>query len=178
MCDSKDLIMSDVSLLPPDSFTHVNTGSLSRAWLDHCITSPFLHNSIVNTQIDYTGNASDHLPLSITFRLDNIPKMYTTPEMPSTGIDWDFKDHEKLREFYNLLSYKLSLIQVSLCHQLCNSINHQFEIDKSWNSFVESVIFSGEIIFGKLKKKNSSTPGWTEYIVPILKGAGHYVWLF
>ena len=55
-CEDYELIVSDVDKLPPDSYTHLNNASLRRSWLDHCVTSPGIHNAItrVTTRIRAT----------------------------------------------------------------------------------------------------------------------------
>ena len=51
LCNSKDLIISDIVMLPPDTFTHVNNGSLSKTWLDHCVCSQTLHDAITDISV-------------------------------------------------------------------------------------------------------------------------------
>ena len=46
VCEDYGTILSDAAFLPDSSFTHVNHGSLTRAWLDHCLSSQTFHNSI------------------------------------------------------------------------------------------------------------------------------------
>ena len=74
LCIQKDLIISDVMKLPDSTFSHVNQGSLSRSWLDHCVSSPYLHRSIVDISIDNNYTGSDHFPLYVSFKLGNLPK--------------------------------------------------------------------------------------------------------
>ena len=46
VCEDFVTVLSDVAFLPDSSFTYVNHGSLTRAWLDHCLSSQTFHNSI------------------------------------------------------------------------------------------------------------------------------------
>ena len=59
-CNLNNLIISDISLLPYDTFTHINNGSLSRSWIDHCVSSQLMHNSIASIKVDsnYHGSFS------------------------------------------------------------------------------------------------------------------------
>ena len=46
VCEDYGTILSDVAFLLDSSCTHVNHGSLTRAWLDHCLSSQTFQNSI------------------------------------------------------------------------------------------------------------------------------------
>ena len=43
LCREKDLIISDVVSLPQGTFTHVNNGTTTKSWLDHCVCSQSMH---------------------------------------------------------------------------------------------------------------------------------------
>ena len=73
MCSSKDLIIS-ILLLPCNTFTHVNNGSLSRSWLDHCISSQSMHNAISNILVDMEYSGLDHFPIYVTFNMSTLPR--------------------------------------------------------------------------------------------------------
>ena len=63
-CQNHSLVISDVSLLPPSSYTHTQTRAnfTSTSWLDHCITSSHLHDSVTNCIIPYNHATSLFLP--------------------------------------------------------------------------------------------------------------------
>ena len=70
MCMEKDLIISDVVHLPANTYTHVNNGTLTRSWLDHCVTSASIHEAIERVTVDDNYNGSDHLPMTITLNME------------------------------------------------------------------------------------------------------------
>ena len=47
-CEQYSLTFSDVSLLPSDTFTHLNNGSFSKRCLDHILSSQSVHMSILS----------------------------------------------------------------------------------------------------------------------------------
>ena len=73
VCEDYGTTLSDVALLPDSSFTHVNHGSLTRAWIDHCLSSQTVHNSITEVCVKYECQGSDHLPLVITMNYGALP---------------------------------------------------------------------------------------------------------
>ena len=51
MCGDHQLKVGDVETLPLSSYSHVNHGSLSRIWLDHCLVSEGLFSSMLNCRL-------------------------------------------------------------------------------------------------------------------------------
>ena len=113
MCDHNELTISDVNLMPSQTYTHVNNGSLGRFWLDHCITSPAVHSAITSMDVNYLCNASDHLPLTVSIKLDSLPRMENQPKSNSDDINWNFMDQDKAKAFYSLLTLKLTSLPIT-----------------------------------------------------------------
>ena len=51
--EEMDMVFSDVEMLEGSSYTHVNNASLSRTWIDHCLSSATVHSSIQEIFINY-----------------------------------------------------------------------------------------------------------------------------
>ena len=45
-CEGHGLTFSDVEKLPASAYTHFNSFSLGRTWLDHCLCSQTVHIAI------------------------------------------------------------------------------------------------------------------------------------
>ena len=78
-CHTHSLTISDVAMLPPSSFTRMGHrhGIEHSSWLDHCITSQCLHQTVESCNIRYDlVTYSDYIPLQVAL---NIP----TPTSPA-----------------------------------------------------------------------------------------------
>ncbi|ELT94265.1 hypothetical protein CAPTEDRAFT_206866 [Capitella teleta] len=69
MCDDNGLLLSDVTLLPPDFFTFYCEAHQSTSWLDHCVSTHQAHMSITDINIAYDVLSSDHFLLAMSFDL-------------------------------------------------------------------------------------------------------------
>ena len=84
MLSSHSMRMCDTDYLPSDTYTHVNAGSLSRTWLDHCAMSESLRECIANCAVTDDFATSDHSPINLTLEVFRI-KFFPLPRF--TGID-------------------------------------------------------------------------------------------
>ena len=166
LCNEKALTISDVALLPSDSYTHVNNATLSRSWLDHCVTSPLLHSCINSIYISYEYYASDHFPLFVDLKLDNLPRMVNSQEPRPNKIDWNFECEELRNLFYISLSAKLTSCRSLAfnCNGACCNPEHLQDLDELWRYFIDSVKEVGQQIFGNTKVRKNGIPGWNLHV--------------
>ena len=108
----------DVERLPADTYSHINHGSLSCSWIDHCAVSEALYSSLSDCEINTDFSTSDHSALTITFSVSYLPSLITAHE-PSDSILWDFQNKEKRHKFYTLLDTQLSLMPTCSLSQGC-----------------------------------------------------------
>ena len=73
-CNHHSLTISDVNLLPQNSFSFYQPSTLSSSWLDHCLTSESLNENISRCKLLYDhGPIGDHIPLQISFKIPPAP---------------------------------------------------------------------------------------------------------
>ena len=166
MCYANELIISDVEKLPADSYTHVNSGSLSRSWLDHCVSSPIVHAAIADIHIDYSCNASDHMPMTVTLNTNAIPIMESPIESGKKFIKWNLKDEKKIGLFFELIQTNLSQPKyiISQCNRECSTFDHKILIEETWERFTHLIRQCGEFVFGTRHSKAPIIPGWNEFV--------------
>ena len=123
LCQEYDLIISDVDKLNKNSYTHVNNGSLKRSWLDHCVASPCIHNSIIDIYIDNDDTISDHFPMFITLDVQGLPAGVPSDENFSKyKIKWNFEDYVLKDSFYRELCRQFNFHEIpefSFCNNGC-----------------------------------------------------------
>ena len=71
-CDDNDYVLSDVAKLNNGTFTSEAHGTVS--WLDHCVCTKNAHDCVNDISVLYDYVDSDHLPLSLSFSIVNLPQ--------------------------------------------------------------------------------------------------------
>ena len=116
VCEDYGTVLSDVALLPANTYTHVNHGSLAQSWLDHCLSSQTVHNAILELDVKYDFVGSDHLPLVLTMNYNALPNSVIYEE-GRDKIKWDFSDQSDGDVFYEMVCSRLrdELGHIHLC---------------------------------------------------------------
>ena len=167
LCSVKNLIISDISRLPNDTYTHVNNGTLSRSWVDHCVSSQSMHDSITNISVDKNYVGSDHFPLHVSFNFEELPRGRMVVDGEIDKIKWNFRDDLLGLTFYSLLWQRLNFNprhSVCNCPGNCNDVSHLLYLESLWNTFISIVKEVGEEVFGKVSGKKHCVPGWKDYV--------------
>ena len=174
LCSEYDLIVSDVSILPQETFSHINNASLKRSWLDHCVMSPSLHNAVTDMFFDNDTCISDHFPLYVTIDFSNLPIGITHSCTQSSNINWNFSDKYKSDLFYLKLSNVFDFNDINdfcFCSKSCHDINHCVQINSRWLNFIRAVKSTGLEIFGTEKREEKLIPGWNTYVKDLHRAA-------
>ena len=167
-CDEFNLLISDVEILPSDSYTHLNNASLRKSWLDHCVTSPGIHNAITCLSIDNDIFLSDHFPIYLHIDFNGLPKGLVDDKQNGQNIKWDFSDQHKTSLFFDNLKQDFDfnfLSEFCFCTESCNNVLHWAGIEEKWRSFIKSVSRIGYEVFGtRFEKKVKVIPGWNALV--------------
>lgn len=167
----QDLHISDVALLPPNSFTYVHNrlNVTSSTWLDHCICSDQLHAAINECVIRYDlSNSFDHIPLQISFRMPSLPSLAVTHER-SPSISWDFRNQQKSSAFRLSTEVKLRSIaqpaDALLCNNLrCRNEQHKERLGEFYSNIINAIRTSGTDTFRVNSGNRRNIPGWNDLV--------------
>ena len=169
LCRERDLVVADVTVMPPETFTHVNAGCLSQSWLDHVVLSPGLHNAMTNCEVLYNSVSSDHFPLLVELNLSNTPLLRPFRHNHPSNIKWNFHDVRKREEYGQLLMQKLRAAsldpaRVCSCRERCSDPMHLEYITSIHRSLCQSMLEADEVVFGSTRKRWRQVPGWNEFV--------------
>ena len=167
LCNLKDLFISDVNNLPQDTFTHVNNGSLTRSWLDHCLTSASLQNVISNITVNNDYHGSDHFPLHVTFYVKDLPRFQKQNDSKSNKVNWNFSNPDLNTIFYAILWQRIDFNPrhpACSCEGGCSDAAHLNYLDSLWANFIRTAEEVGREVFGTIRNKRRCIPGWNTYI--------------
>ena len=165
------LHISDVALLPPDSFTYIQNrqNSTTTSWLDHCICSDLLHTTINDCSIRYDlSNGYDHIPIQIAFRTDSLPPSSAPRERPPS-IAWDFKNRQKSAAFKLASETHLNSItqpaEALLCNNPgCRNGQHRDKLREFYSNIINALRNSGSDTFSLRNGNFRVVPGWNELV--------------
>ena len=166
LCIGKDLIISDVQKLPGITFTHINQGSLTKSWLDHCVSSSTLHESIIDISVDNNYLGSDHFPLRVSFELGRLPENEVTEPPREEKVNWNFSDPNLRAIFYSILSHRFvcDFNHPAFACSSCDHMEHRCYLEEQWEFFITIVESVGREVFGTLTNKRKGVPGWNSHV--------------
>ena len=168
-CNNLSLSVSDVNLLPPDSFSYYQSSTLSSSWLDHCITSEALNETISICKLLYEhGPVGDHIPLQVSFKFPTTPP--TQPSRPHPPrINWQFDSPQNCNSYLTLSETNLRNIAQPAAALLCNdtrccNTKHKEDLAGFYSDITNALLRTGSQLFN-LKRNNARiVPGWNEYV--------------
>ena len=166
LCHEKDLIISDVVCLPQDTFTHVNHGTNTKSWLDHCVCSQPMHERLSSIYVDDNYSGSDHLPLYANFNF-NVLKDFENISEAQEKIKWIFNDDNLCATFYAILWQRLNYDPqhpACSCRGRCQDAEHLQYLESLWSHFVQTAQAVGREVFGTIRNNNRCIPGWNDFI--------------
>ena len=170
-CQTNSLIISDTALLPPTSYTYIQhrLNTINTSWLDHCISSQVLHQSITSCDIRYDlGLSDDHIPLQIRFKVPLLPQPPQPPQRPPV-INWKFDDRQKTASFTSLTETHLKNIRQPAEALLCNNPNchngqHWRDLSAFYSNIINALLKAGSYSFNLLRRNARVVPGWNEFV--------------
>ena len=168
VCEDLELCVVDVQHLPPDSYTHINSGNCGTSWVDHIVVSNNFVDSVYNCEIDYGVSVSDHFP--VTCIVSNISRVHEIDNVDETlRVNWKFTDVHETERFFTYLDELLCDVSVNLpqCfnEENCNNRVHLNNIETFYKNIMTKIILAGLSVFGRVRAKtHSNVPGWTERV--------------
>ena len=121
-CTDTNIVMSDKIILNSDSYTCVSSAWKSCSWLDHILSTHNMHTSIIDIKIDYDFIISDHHPLVIVIRQNNVPRSLFNKCVTHKIIKWNRLNRNQILKY-----------NIDTKVELCILINHIYSFDINHN---------------------------------------------
>ena len=168
LCEDYQLKIADVDTLPSTSYSHINSGSLSRSWIDHCLVSENLFSSMAECRFHEDFAVSDHCPLIINFDITYLANTLPVP-IPLNVVKWDFENKNKLDKFYEHLDSRLQTFPIrsnnaKCVRHHCSKVTHTVCIENYYNNLNRAIIECGRKVFGCTTHKGKNVPGWNSHV--------------
>lgn len=168
---SNSMLISDVTLLPSDSYTYISEAHNSTSWLDHCVSSSAFHKLINFCDIGYDYVISDHRPIRLFLDLSILrSEAEQKVENPINTVHWEKVTDDEKRN-YTIKSRQL-LSQITIPSHLyecknCTNSDHLAEIDIYLHSIIEALKnASSELCSSDCSKEHEycHIPGWNDHV--------------
>ena len=153
-------------MLSRTSYIHVNKGSLTRSWVDHCLCSETVRSAVDDISINYDYFGSDHFPIMVTVKLGLTPET-TLDQSTCTKISWNFNNKGKTDRVFDLVCVNLALAINALytCFDPHGKrVDHLNCSDSNWSMICDLVCNVGGQIIGVSHNYPAIVPGWNEHI--------------
>ena len=166
--DENNFHFSDIKRLQCSTFSHINHGSLSKSWIDHCLASETADQSVTDIFVLYDDFLSDPLPLMVEVNWAIFTDV-SCGEVPSDrpNIRWNFQSMQKTNMFYGLLTQQTQNFihdEIQCLATVCDCLEHKRQLEKLWNSFNEVVLQCGMRAFGGAEAQYRQIPGWNQHV--------------
>ena len=170
-----NLLLSD-NLFLDTGYTYVSDAWGTTSWLDHCICTETSHSCIVDIDIHYGYVTSDHLPLTVSTKLNNILHVdLDTTEMKNTRADrkWIPLTEYQLLDYidYCILAFNNipgQLVTASQCNEPC-CMQHRMCIDQLYDYIVHTLLNAYDFCRPSnksncVRKNYKPVSGWTQHV--------------
>ena len=171
LCGKYDLCMSDVNLLPENSFTYLsNNNACSTSWLDHVSCSTGVEISKI--RIMYEISFCDHIPLCFELELPDVqPKelqtIAETDDKEFFWIAWDKMSKEDNAEYADYLDFlvsDLSSESLNCNNNNCKSEHHTTDLNKVYNFLIDCMLEASIDYHHSLKgRPYKKVVGWNNH---------------
>ena len=170
-CREENLILSDLSFLPKDSYTFLSEAHSTTAWLDHMMSTSTAHSLINKMQIKYDFISSDHHPVLVNISMNNI-NLQQDDTSEGTGkrtkIKWDKISKEEILQYKIRSEKELSQIRIEhgviLCdNPHCTDVSHINAIDRMYKATTDALINASTPLLSAHKPGYKHVQGWNTY---------------
>ena len=170
-CHTHSLTISDVAMLPPSSFTRIGHrhGTVHSSWLDHCITSQRLHQTVESCDIRYDlVSCSDHIPLQVKLHIPIPPPPLPARQRPPK-VNWKFDNQEKSISYTALSEINLRGItppaDALQCNDIkCNHAQHRRDLTDYYSNIINALLYTGTEIFRYISGNARPVPSRNDFV--------------
>ena len=175
LCEDNDLVLSDVQLLPPDSFTFFSEAHHTVSWLDHCASSPLAHQRITAMEVRYDVLSSDHFPLGMTVTLP--AALVTRSTRAPANLQrscvpcWDRATDEDLHRYTECSGRELSAIAfptdaLGCTNPCCDDASHRRALDQLVKDLTEGLLTAARhsVPSSDRGTHRAAVPGWNDLV--------------
>ena len=123
-------------------------------------------------RINYECATTDHVPISLSVNLGNIPTLVSVDNNVCEGkIDWSNLSEDDLKEYYfrtDILLSNIELPKYSIaCHDInCKNPQHGIELCSMYDNIVKALLASSRPLY-KTHRLYKVKPGWNDYVEEI-----------
>ena len=174
-CLEHDYVLSDIDHIwaYSGSFTFVSEAHGTTPWLDHCLCTTQAHAGIVDVNIDYGMQSSDHFPISICIDVKSVPRLDSESVPTQSRLNWS-KASARDKSAYTvkcaelLGNIKLPLEAVCCCNTSCEDGSNIEDIQCLYYNIV-TCLHSAAPDYIPSSKSNclrdkNITPGWKDFV--------------
>ena len=154
-----NIAFHDTSLLPPDTYTHVNHGSLATSWIDHIAMSSLLFEATISCHVLPEVACTDHRVIAATLNVERMrnPRQSSSREIKT--IDWNFDNKTLMDRYYTELDALLANIPDRLLRS--NDVDSG-SLNDLYSCMKQCILIAGRRVFGTRKPNKYNIPGWNE----------------
>jgi hypothetical protein len=155
-----NVAFQDTRHLPPDTYTHVNHGSLSTSWIDHIALSSLLLDATISCYTLPDVACTDHCVIGVTLNVERMQTRMQDDSREVKAINWKFENKVNLERFYVELDTLLTNIPDRLLRM--NEGGDNRGLNDLYGCMRQCILIAGRRVFGTRKPSKYNVPGWND----------------
>ncbi len=170
-CSENVLCISDMLLLPPETFTFISSSHGSTSWLDHIVTSTSSHSLLRNVRVEDVFISSDHLPVCFDVFIDNLnvcASVFNLKTANNISYNWYGATDADLHNYNTCTKGALAKIKIPLDAIYCQDVfctAHHRDIDEFYCAITNTLHGCIKQCIPKHRHTHEhSVEGWNDHV--------------
>jgi exonuclease III len=169
-CKDANLVISDMLInTDSDRFTYLSDAHNTTSWIDHIVSTTSAHGLVISVDVQYDFVTSDHLPLSMEVKLENIQTSDVDKKCSPLQhvINWNSVSQQDIIKYR--LHAERNLAELSIknpcpqgCSTDCYNHDHLRAIDCWYKDIVNSLLHASEFLSTPKNNKYRHVLGWND----------------
>lgn len=166
-CRENQYKYADKLLLPGSTYTFVSDAHGTTSWLDHCLVTDSVYNSISKMYVDYGISWTDHRPISIEMTINNLTRLEATNDHLTCTWSWKPRSANQICHYAEIVQRDMSALLNSGNYLHMYTPQH---IDIAYRSVVKIMQNAASFVYKakRAKTKRRTVLGWNDRV------ADHY----
>ena len=169
LCGDLDLVVSDLSQLPEDTFTYISDAHGTLSWIDHVLMSASVHVCCRDMSVLYDHIISDHRPISFRVDLGDLPRLVAEDGQPpvTAKVPWGKLSNADLCGYQERVTRLLDDIVLPtdalLCGE-CDHLSHQSDLSNYYDLINRALLRASECFLVSGRRDHHAVPGWNDMV--------------
>lgn len=167
LCDDLKLCLTDIRILPDDTFTYVSDSHHTTSWLDHVLMSASLNDVCTDMSVLYELLTSDHRPISFDLCLGDLPRLEKCKIITPSKVNWAKLSASECLAYSGKVDVLLDRVDVPTDALLCKGCKHPHHhayLTNYYQSINECMLSAAKCHESSVRLNFNVIAGWNDLV--------------